>query len=407
MNKMHNLGTVMRFEIMRMLKKPSFWLLALGFPVLMAGIFAIVFWSNHATMEAAEKLKNEKISLVVTDESRLIKPEILQAFGAQKIATRDEGINKVESGAVDAYIYFPADLVSERVEVFGQDAGMFENSKYSSIASAMLDQSVGAQVGQQQQAVLRGNVDIATTMFRDGKEYDGLREMIAPGVFLVLFYLLIAFFGSQMLNSTIEEKENRTIEMLLTTVESRVLIAGKILSLVILALIQAFVIMLPLVIIYLFSASQLQLPNLDLTNIPLDPVKIGLGATIFAFSFLLFTGLLVAVGAAMPTAKEASQWFGFVMVLIFGPLYGVTAFISYPDSPFVQFLTLFPLTSPIPLMLRNAYGNLSVSEALLGIAILAVSAVLVLLLSVRIFRYGAMQYDSKISLTALRARRAK
>ncbi len=407
MNKMHNLGTVMRFEIMRMLKKPSFWLLALGFPVLMAGIFAIVFWSNHATMEAAEKLKNEKISLVVTDESRLIKPEILQAFGAQKIATRDEGINKVESGAVDAYIYFPADLVSERVEVFGQDAGMFENSKYSSIASAMLDQSVGAQVGQQQQAVLRGNVDIATTMFRDGKEYDGLREMIAPGVFLVLFYLLIAFFGSQMLNSTIEEKENRTIEMLLTTVESRVLIAGKILSLVILALIQAFVIMLPLVIIYLFSASQLQLPNLDLTNIPLDPVKIGLGATIFAFSFLLFTGLLVAVGAAMPTAKEASQWFGFVMVLIFGPLYGVTAFISYPDSPFVQFLTLFPLTSPIPLMLRNAYGNLSVSEALLGIAILAVSAVLVLLLSVRIFRYGAMQYDSKISLTALRTRRAK
>lgn len=407
MNKMHNLGTVMRFEIMRMLKKPSFWLLALGFPVLMAGIFAIVFWSNHATMEAAEKLKNEKISLVVTDESRLIKPEILQAFGAQKIATRDEGINKVESGAVDAYIYFPADLVSERVEVFGQDAGMFENSKYSSIASAMLDQSVGAQVGQQQQAVLRGKVDIATTTFRDGKEYDGLREMIAPGVFLVLFYLLIAFFGSQMLNSTIEEKENRTIEMLLTTVESRALIAGKILSLVILALIQAFVIMLPLVIIYLFSASQLQLPNLDLTNIPLDPVKIGLGATIFAFSFLLFTGLLVAVGAAMPTAKEASQWFGFVMVLIFGPLYGVTAFISYPDSPFVQFLTLFPLTSPIPLMLRNAYGNLPVSEALLGVAILAVSAVLVLLLSVRIFRYGAMQYDSKISLVALRARRAK
>lgn len=52
----------------------------------------------------------------------------------------------------------------------------------------------------------------------------------------------------------------------------------------------------------------------------------------------------------MPTAKEASQWFGIVMMLIFGPLYGVTAFVSYPDSPFVQFLSLFPLTSPIPLM---------------------------------------------------------
>ena len=407
MKRMHNLGTVMRFEIMRMLKKPSFWLLALGFPILMAGIFLIVFWSNQATMEAAEKLKDEKISLVVTDESSLVKPEILQAFGAEKIANRSEGVEKVQSGAVDAYIFFPRDLSTERVEVFGQDAGMFENSKYSAIASTMLDQSVGAQVDPQQQMVLRGKVNIATTTFRDGQEYDGLREMIAPGIFLVLFYLLIGFFGNQMLNSTIEEKENRTIEMLLTTVESRVLISGKILSLIILALIQTLVIMLPIIVIYIFSASQLQLPNFDLTNLPLDPVRIGLGLAIFALSFLLFTGLLVAVGAAMPTAKEASQWFGFVVVLIFGPLYGVSAFISYPDSPFVQFLTLFPLTSPIPLMLRNAYGNLPISEALIGIAILAVSAVLMMLLSVRIFRYGAMQYDAKISLSALRARRAK
>ena len=407
MNNMHNLGTVMRFEITRMLKKPSFWLMALGFPVLMVGIFGIVFWSNNATMEAAEKLKNEKITMAVTDVSGVIKPEILQAMDAKEIATRDEGIEKVQSGAVDAYIYFPADLAAERVEVYGQDAGLFENSKYSAIATTMLDQSVNAQVSEQQRAVLRGQVNVATTTFRDGQEYDGIREMIAPGLFLVLFYFLIAFFGNQMLNSTIEEKENRTIEMLLTTVQSRVLIIGKILSLIILALIQTLVILIPVLTIYFVLSPQLQLPNIDLANIPLDPLKIGLGAAIFIFSFLLFTGILVALGAAMPTAKEASSWFGYVVILLFGPLYGVTTFISYPDSPFVRFLSLFPLTSPIPLMLRNAYGNLPLGEALLGIAILAVSAVVVMLLSVRIFRYGAMQYDSKISLAALRAKRAK
>ena len=271
----------------------------------------------------------------------------------------------------------------------------------------MLDQSVNAQVSEQQRAVLRGQVNVATTTFRDGQEYDGIREMIAPGLFLVLFYFLIAFFGNQMLNSTIEEKENRTIEMLLTTVQSRVLIIGKILSLIILALIQTLVILIPVLTIYFVLSPQLQLPNIDLANIPFDPLKIGLGAAIFIFSFLLFTGILVALGAAMPTAKEASSWFGYVVILLFGPLYGVTTFISYPDSPFVRFLSLFPLTSPIPLMLRNAYGNLPLGEALLGIAILAVSAVVVMLLSVRIFRYGAMQYDSKISLAALRAKRAK
>ena len=55
MNNMHNLSTVIRFEVTRMLKKPSFWLMALGFPIIMAVVFGIVFMSNQATMDAAEK----------------------------------------------------------------------------------------------------------------------------------------------------------------------------------------------------------------------------------------------------------------------------------------------------------------------------------------------------------------
>ena len=208
-----------------------------------------------------------------------------------------------------------------------------------------------------------------------------------------------------MLNSTIEEKENRTIEMLLTTVEAKTLISGKILSLVALALIQGFVILLPILIMYFVVGPQLQMPNIDLAGLPVDAGKIAVGALVFGFSFILFTGLLVAVGSAMPTAKEASNWFGIVIMMIFGPLYGVTAFVSYPDSPFVQFLSLFPLTSPIPLMLRNAVGNLPVGEAVLGIVILSISSVLVMLVAVRIFQLGAMEYDSKLSMSALRRRR--
>ncbi len=406
-HRFHNLGTVIRFEVTRMLKKPSFWLVALGFPVLMAGIFAIVFWSNVATSEAVDKLKDEKTTILVTDLSGTIKPDVLDAFGAHTIDSKEDGLSQVKAGQVDGFIYVPKDLAKDGVQVYGKDAGMFANGKYSVIAKAMLDQSVDTQISQQQQAVLRDKVNISTTTYRDGVVYDGIKEMIAPGIFLVLFYLLIAFFGNQMLSSTIEEKENRTIEMLLTTIQSRVLIAGKILSLICLAFIQGLLILLPILIMYFVLAPQLQMPNIDLTSIPIDPLRISLGALIFFFSFLLFTGLLVALGAAMPTAKEASQWFGLIMILIFGPLYGVTAFISYPDSPFVQFLSLFPLTSPIPLMLRNAYGNLPLSEAIIGIVILGVSSVLALLLAVKIFRYGAMQYDSKISLSALRAKRSK
>ena len=405
MNNLHNLGTVIRFEVARMLKKPSFWLMALGFPIMMGVVFGIVFMSNQATLDAAENLKDQKFSIIVLDDSGLIQPSVIEAVDAKTVESREEGIDQVKTGKAEAFFYYPKDLSKNKVEVYGKDVGVFENSRYTSVANLMLDQSVSTEVAADKRAVLQGSVALSSTIYRDGVEYDAIREMILPGIFMVLFYVLIGFFGGQMLNSTIEEKENRTIEMLLTTVEAKTLISGKILSLVALALIQGFVILLPILIMYFVVGPQLQLPNIDLAGLPVDAGKIAVGALVFGFSFILFTGLLVAVGSAMPTAKEASNWFGIVIMMIFGPLYGVTAFVSYPDSPFVQFLSLFPLTSPIPLMLRNAVGNLPVGEAVLGIVILGISSVLVMLVAVRIFQLGAMEYDSKLSLSALRRRR--
>ena len=63
------------------------------------------------------------------------------------------------------------------------------------------------------------------------------------------------------------------------------------------------------------------------------------------------------------------------------------------------------MTAPIPLLLRNAVGNLPVHEAVIAVAILAASAFVAVVVAVKLFRYGAMQYDSKLSLSVLRARR--
>ena len=232
-----------------------------------------------------------------------------------------------------------------------------------------------------------------------------MKEMIVPGFFLVLFYLLIAFFGNQMLTSTIEEKENRTVEMLLTTVQAKTLIVGKIWALITLSLIQGMIIVLPVLVGYFLFGHQLHLPNFDLSQIVFDPTRIAVAIALFGASFMMLTGLLVTVGAMMPTAKEASSWVGLVMILLFGPLYGGSVFISYPESTFSMAMSYFPLTAPIPLMIRNTVGNLSLIEALIGVAVLVVSAVLIMMLAVRVFRYGAMSYDSKLSLSALRMKR--
>lgn len=405
MSKMHNLGTVFKFETIRVLKKPTFWLMALGFPLMFAALYGIMFWSQSTTMQAAKELEKQEFSLAVTDDSKLVRPELLMAAKTKTVESKEAGINDVKNGKIDAYIYFPKDIGKQKVEVYGKDVGLFQNGKYGAVAQSLLSQSVASSVSQAQVVILQNKVQLSSTTYLDGKEHGGINEMIAPGLFLVIFFMLITFFGNQMLTSSTEEKENRTVEMLLTMVKTDTLITGKILSLMVLALIQMLVIILPVAAGYLAFGSKLQLPNMDLSLLVFDPVRIGLALVIFLASFMMFTGMLVTLGAMMPTAKEASQWFGLVIMLIFGPFYGITAFVSFPDSPFVKFLSLFPFTAPIPLLLRNAVGNLPAWEGLLGAALLIVAAVFVLWLAVRTFRYGAMSYDSKLSLSALRMKR--
>ena len=395
---MHNLGTVFRFEIIRALKKKSFWIMSLAFPIMIAAVFGIVVASNNATGDAYEKIAEEKFSLAVTDESELINTSLLEGFEATVINDKQEGIDKVKANQLDAYFYYPKDVAKQPVEVYAKDSGIFNNSKYQSVASLFLNQSVTATVAEAQGAVLRDQVAYDQTTYREGEEYDAMMQMIAPGIFLVLFYMLIAFFGNQMLTSTTEEKENRVIEMILTTVEARTLIIGKILSLVVLGFLQGLIVITPVIIGYFLLRDQLAVPEFDLAEIPIDWTRIAIGAAVFVVSFMLFTGLLVTIGAAVPTAKEAANFFGIVMILIFGPLYAAPLFVSSPDSPIVQALSYFPFTAPIPLMLRNAVGNLEVWEALISVGVMAVTAVIILAIAVRVFKYGALEYSRKLSV---------
>lgn len=403
---MHNLGTVMRFEIVRTMKKKSFWILAFGFPLMMAAIFAIIFFSGKATSDSAEKLKNEKFSYIVTDESKLILPALLQQSGAEVTTDKAAAIDAVKKGEKDAYFYYPADLAKDSIEVYGKNTGLFDNGKYDSVAKTLLQVSTSGKIDPSLRAIATDTVATSTTYFQDGHEYDPIREMIVPGIFLVLFYMLIGFFGNQMLTSTTEEKENRVIEMLLTTVNARTLIIGKIFSLIVLAFIQGLLIIAPAIIGYALFHDKLSIPAFDVSTLAFDPVRIAIGAALFVLSFIMFTGILVAIGASVPTAKEAGSFIGIVMMLIFGPLYAFTLFLSSPESPIVRFLTLFPLTAPIPLLMRNAVGNLEVWEIIAAFVILTLTAVIAMRMAVQLFRYGALEYDRKLSFKEIFARKS-
>jgi ABC-2 type transport system permease protein len=141
---MHNLATVFSFEVMRTLKKKTFWITALSFPVVIGMVFAIIYFSGQATEQASLDTINQKFNLAITDKSNVIAPQLIDQLKARTIDNKQQGIDDVKSGKLDAYFYYPADLSKNKVEVYAKDVGLFDNSRYRGTAEALLTSSVAA-----------------------------------------------------------------------------------------------------------------------------------------------------------------------------------------------------------------------------------------------------------------------
>jgi ABC-2 type transport system permease protein len=155
----------------------------------------------------------------------------------------------------------------------------------------------------------------------------------------------------------------------------------------------------PLAILYLKFKSQITLPGgVSLTQIPLDPVQIGLGVATLALGVIMFTGLLVGLGSMFPSAQDASRFLGVMIIWNFLPIYTLSYIITSPHALIVTVFTYFPLTAPTTILLRNALGSITVAQALPALVILAVSAVLAIMFSIRAFQFSAMEYGRLVTI---------
>ena len=109
----------------------------------------------------------------------------------------------------------------------------------------------------------------------------------------------------------------------------------------------------------------------------------------------------------MPTAKDAAPLFSVVIFAVVIPLYASGFAISSPQSPIVQLLAYFPYTAPITALILNAFGSLPLWQAIIIIVELFVLAVVVLRIAVRLFRYGSIEYSSKVKVRDVLGRRSE
>jgi len=401
----HNLGTVISFEVTRTLTKRRFWLSTLIVPVVMGIVIGLMVMSNTTTSSQVDAQKSAKFTFAYSDASGYVNPAVVAALGGSKAADPARAIADVRSGKADAFFAYPSDPVKQSTKVYGADKGIFENDKYASVASQILVSSAQGKIGDKTLATLaQGNLPVTSTTYKAGQESGGIAEVIPPLLFLVIFYLLIVMLSNQMLTSLLEEKENRVTEMILTTLDPTTLVVGKVIALFIVGTVQMLVFALPVIIGYVFFRTAVTLPNFDLSTLLLNPGPMIVGALLLVGGFGLFTSTLVAVGAVMPTAKDAGQIFGIMMALIFVPFYAISLVISDPHSLIVQLFTYFPYSAPVTAMLRNGFGSLGPLESTIVITELFVLAIVVLRLAVRLFRYGSIEYSKKVSIRAVFAR---
>lgn len=221
--------------------------------------------------------------------------------------------------------------------------------------------------------------------------------VIMPILAGVFFIVVINISGGYLLQAVVDEKENRTMEIILTSVSPDQLMAGKILGNLSVGLTQLLIWIGAAALGALFFANlQTELGSLSFLRSYLLVLVIT-----FIPAFIMVAALMAMVGATATEAREAQQIAGIFSIPIFMPLWFITVLIEHPNGPLAVGFSMFPLTSPLTLPVRVALSTVPAWQIALSLGILILSAIGAVLLASRAFRIGMLRYGKKVTLREL------
>ena len=387
-NKMSKpLFIVTKFEIVRQLKKPSFWLSVLLVPAFF-GLIACIsyFGSKDITPEFSE----DGTKIAIVDEAGVLPDE--NPFALYE--TKDEGIEAVKRGELDLFYYIPVDFVEDKkIEFYQVSEGLHLFDPSSEAIRGILRQFVASALPEKDVLAITGEYEIETTQLSvDGEDANVLGRAVIPGIALVAFFLFLTLGGNRLTMTVVEEKENRISEMILTSVSSKTLIVGKMIATAFLGLIQLLAVLIPIAILIFLNRENPMVSSI-LSVIEIDPFTIIASILLFFFSISLLTGVLTFIGAFTPNARDASNFMAPAIIGSVFPFYFMSIFLSGEVTFILEFLTFFPLSAPVSLMLRNTLGTLSVPELIIGLSEIALLSVFMIYLTTKTFQKNAINFE--------------
>lgn len=422
---MNKILIIIQREFLKRVRTKGFIILTITMPFIMAALVFVPLW-----LSSIENDEQQKVAVIDPTGvyAKALKASKSFAFSAQPVITEEM---RSEDSPYDAVVAISGNLVKNN--------GKVTIYSHKEIPGNMLDyiQSKLNETVQKQKLEATGiagldkiiddvqrDVNMKTVKWsKEGDEQASSTyvAIIVGGIFTLLIYIFVITYGGMVMQSVIEEKTNRIIELLVSSVKPFQLMMGKIIGVMLVGIAQMALwgVMLSIIMTVAsvgFGVSQAQSiaagqpmpsPTMNMSQdtqelltaiVNLPYAEIGLMFIImFVGGYLLYSSFFAATGASINEQEDANQFVvPITMITLFG-LYAAMYSIENTDGPLAFWASLFPLTSPIVMMIRIPFG-VPLWQELLSIALLYASAFLMIWIGGKIYRVGILMYGKKPSI---------
>ena len=251
-------------------------------------------------------------------------------------------------------------------------------------------------VPQEMQELLFKGPDVTVYDLASNREFseDSIANIVLPFVATFFFVFATMSGAGYMLGVVAGEKENRTIEVMVTSVTPGQLIGGKAVGLLAASLTQLAIYVVAAVIGVIVAAQYV--PELQRVEVPW--LYLGIMVLFFLPTYALISAVMIAIGAAVTELQQGQQLAGLLNFVFMAPLFLLVFLFQNPGGPLMVFFTIFPVTSFMTISLRWGLGTVPLWQVGAGWVLLLATAIAMVWTAARIFRVGMLRYGQPLSL---------
>jgi len=426
---MDKLSLIIKREFLAKVKNKSFIVMTILSPLLMVGMMALIVFLN---VKNSEEIRT--ISYI--DESHQLEAIFKDSELTKYINLEKLGFEKAKEITLESYyglVHIPKsdDLahLSKGIAFYSEDA---PNLNVIQDLERKIERKIRDLKIEQLQFDIKKikgaetDVAIATETFAGEKssKMGSVLKMIAGGVFGYLIFMFIIIYGTSVMRSVIEEKTSRIIEVIISSVKPFELMLGKILGNAFAGILQfiIWIISASLLMIAISSffgvdlmgsspsmeasqemmgqmqdsaSSDIQAMILEVKNLPL--MTLFLSFIVYFFGgYLIYSSIYAAIGAAVDSETDTQQFMMPVMLPLIIAIYVGFGVIENPHGTIAVAFSIFPLTSPIVMLMRIPFG-VPWWELLVSMALLLVTFIGIVWFAAKIYRVGILMYGKKPS----------